>query len=62
MDEQEFQKWKSMQKTSILFFDGASKENIGVGGHSRSRRKIGNDFFLGLGESMNNQVEAYALL
>eukprot|EP00253_Pinus_taeda_P021952 PITA_21952 len=63
--EDAFQSWWKIQKTTSIFFDGASKGNPGVAGaggviyFSNNPRKV--QFCWGLGIRTNNQAELLAL-
>ena len=64
-EEQDFEKWKRKENNHILFFDGASKGNLGLaGGGGVLVSPIGQPklkFAWGLGIETNNREEALAL-
>ena len=64
MEEREFLKWRSSLKEWCLFFDGASKGNLGQaggGGVIDPSGKIHKAYAWGLGHASNNQVEFLSL-
>jgi ribonuclease HI len=65
LDKSALEEWKSSLNTSILSFDGASKDNPGkAGGGGVIRDPTGNiviRYAWGLGIEPNNKAEALAL-
>jgi len=65
MEKDDFHKCQAQQKQYIIFLDGASKDNLGV---PSARGVVYNPeehqeltYAWGLGETINNQVEALAV-
>jgi ribonuclease HI len=65
LSNSEFKEWLSQQHSNILFFDGASRNNLGVIGVGGIICDLGGNplvqFSWGLGNVTNNSAEAYAL-
>jgi ribonuclease HI len=65
MGVQEFQRWQLLQRSYILFFDGASKGDPRVAGAGGilldPKGNLETSFARGLGKATNNQIEACAL-
>ena len=66
LSEKEFLEWWQSQNKVLVFFNGASKGNLGIteaGGLLHyPRGMLETSFIWDIGQSMNNQVEILALL
>ena len=64
--EKEFSEWWQSQNKVLVFFDGASKGNLGIteagGLLYYPGGMLGTSFSWGIGQSTNNQAEILALL